>query len=93
MHAQIMISIWPKFYPTTANYKELDAAGFMYKRNVEVGELDWIAKGYKNSFYDPYSEKAQAIYWRQVNEKLNSTARPSAPREYGVGPAPLSCNS
>ncbi|WP_372174519.1 TIM-barrel domain-containing protein [Xanthomonas axonopodis] len=72
MHAQIMISIWPKFYPTTANYKELDAAGFMFKRNVEVGELDWIGKGYKNSFYDPYSEKAQAIYWRQINEKLNS---------------------
>ncbi|MBB4129245.1 alpha-D-xyloside xylohydrolase [Xanthomonas translucens] len=71
MHAQIMISIWPKFYPTTANYKELDAAGHMYKRNVEVGELDWIGKGYKNSFYDPYSADAQAIYWRQVNEKLN----------------------
>lgn len=72
MHAQIMISIWPKFYPTTANYKELDAAGFMFKRNVEVGELDWIGKGYKNSFYDPYSEKAQAMYWRQIDEKLNS---------------------
>lgn len=72
MHAQIMISIWPKFYPTTANYKELDAAGHMYRRNVEVGELDWIGKGYKNSFYDPYSAQAQAIYWRQINEKLNS---------------------
>lgn len=71
-HAQIMISVWPKFYPTTANYKELDAAGFMYRRNVEVGELDWIGKGYKNSFYDPYAQKAQQIYWRQINEKLNS---------------------
>ncbi|QEO97737.1 alpha-xylosidase [Xanthomonas oryzae pv. oryzicola] len=72
MHAQIMISIWPKFYPTTANYKELDAAGFMFKRNVEVGELDWIGKGYKNCFYDPYSEKAQAMYWHQIDEQLNS---------------------
>lgn len=72
LHAQIMISVWPKFYPTTANYKELDAAGFMYKRNVEVGEKDWIGEGYLSSFYDPYSEKAQAIFWRQVNEKLNS---------------------
>lgn len=71
-HAQVMISVWPKFYPTTANYKELDAAGFMYQRNVEVGELDWIGKGYKNSFYDPYAAKAQQIYWRQINEKLNS---------------------
>ncbi|WP_313343965.1 TIM-barrel domain-containing protein [Stenotrophomonas sp.] len=71
-HAQVMISVWPKFYPTTANYKELDAAGFMYHRNVEVGELDWIGKGYRNSFYDPYALQAQQIYWRQINEKLNS---------------------
>ncbi len=71
-HAQIMISVWPKFYPTTANYKELDAAGHMYHRNVEVGELDWIGKGYLNSFYDPYSKEAQDIFWRQVNGKLNA---------------------
>lgn len=71
-NAQIMISVWPKFYPTTANYKELDAAGAMYHRNVEVGELDWIGKGYLNSFYDPYSQKGRDIFWRQVNEKLNS---------------------
>ena len=71
-NAQIMISVWPKFYPTTANYKELDAAGHMYRRNVEVGELDWIGKGYLNSFYDPYAKEAQDIFWRQVNEKLNS---------------------
>ena len=71
-HAQIMISVWPKFYPTTEHYKELDAAGFMYRRNVEVGELDWIGKGYLNSFYDPFSRQAQGIFWRQVNAKLNS---------------------
>lgn len=71
-HAQIMISVWPKFYPTTDNYKELDAKGHMYKRNVEVGERDWIGEGYLSSFYDPYSKEAQDIFWRQVNEKLNS---------------------
>jgi alpha-D-xyloside xylohydrolase len=71
-NAQIMISVWPKFYPTTANYKELDAAGHMYHRNVEVGERDWIGKGYLNSFYDPYSKQAQDIFWRQVDEKLAS---------------------
>lgn len=70
-HAQLMISVWPKFYPTTAHYKELDAAGHMYRRNVEVGELDWIGNGYLNSFYDPYSKQAQDIFWRQVNAKLN----------------------
>jgi len=71
-HAQIMISVWPKFYPTTGHYKELDAKGYMYKRNVEVGEVDWIGKGYLNSFYDPYAKEAQDIFWRQVDGKLNS---------------------
>jgi alpha-D-xyloside xylohydrolase len=73
LHAQntrLMISVWPKFYPTTANYKELDAAGFMYRGNVEAGALDWVGPGYLNSFYDPYSKAARDIYWRQVNEKL-----------------------
>ncbi len=73
VHAQnvrFMISVWPKFYPTTANYKELDAAGFMYRKNVEEGLLDWVGKGYKSSFYDPYSKPARDLYWRQVNEKL-----------------------
>jgi alpha-D-xyloside xylohydrolase len=71
MNAKIMISVWPKFYPETANYKELDAAGFIYRKNVEEGFVDWIGKGYKNAFYDPYSPAAREMYWRQVNEKLN----------------------
>jgi alpha-D-xyloside xylohydrolase len=71
MNAQLMISVWPKFYPTTANYQELDKAGFMYRRNVEEGLLDWVGKGYKSSFYDPYSPGAREMYWRQVNDKLN----------------------
>lgn len=70
-HAQLMISVWPKFYPSTDHYKELDAAGHIYRRNVEVGELDWIGKGYTNAFYDPYAADAQAIYWRQIDETLN----------------------
>jgi alpha-D-xyloside xylohydrolase len=69
-NARVMISVWPKFYPTTANYKELDAAGFMYRKNVEEGLLDWVGPGYKSSFYDPYSRPARDMYWRQVNEKL-----------------------
>jgi alpha-D-xyloside xylohydrolase len=71
LNAKIMISVWPKFYPSTANYKELDAAGFIYRKNVEEGFVDWIGKGYLNAFYDPYSDKAREMYWRQVNEKLN----------------------
>ena len=71
-HAQIMISVWPKFYPTTENYKELDKAGHIYQRPIRIGVRDWIGDGYLNSFYDPYSKDAQDIFWRQVNVKLNS---------------------
>jgi alpha-D-xyloside xylohydrolase len=71
MKAQVMISVWPKFYPETENYQELDAAGFIYRKNVEEGFVDWIGQGYKNAFYDPYAPEARKIYWRQVHEKLN----------------------
>ncbi|GHH54652.1 alpha-xylosidase [[Pseudomonas] boreopolis] len=71
-HTNLMISIWPKFYPNTENYKELAAKGYMFTKNVEAGELDWIGKGYLNAFYDPFATEAQKIYWRQINEKLNS---------------------
>ena len=70
-HAHFMISVWPKFYPTTDNYKELDAKGFIYRRNVEVGERDWVGKGYTNAFYDPYSAEARGLYWRQIKDKLD----------------------
>ena len=71
-HAQMMISVWPKFYPSTANYKELDKAGHIYQRPIQLGNRDWIGEGYVNSFYDPYAKDAREIFWRQVDEKLNS---------------------
>jgi len=70
MNANIMVSVWPKFYPTTDNYKELDEAGYMYQRAIEMQSRDWIGAGYLNSFYDPYSEEARDIFWRQMEEKL-----------------------
>jgi alpha-D-xyloside xylohydrolase len=69
-NARIMISVWPKFYPTTANYQELDAAGFMFRGNVQAGAKDWVGAGYLNAFYDPYAKAARDIYWRQMNDKL-----------------------
>ncbi len=72
LNANIMISVWPKFYSTTANYAELDQKGFMLNKNVtQEGNLDWIGEGYLNGFYDPYPEESQAIFWRQLEEKLN----------------------
>lgn len=72
LNANIMISIWPKFYPTTDNYKEFAAKGYMLTNNVEKEKnKDWIYPGYLNGFYDPYPQESQQIFWRQLKEKLN----------------------
>ncbi|GIX21351.1 MAG: alpha-xylosidase [Gammaproteobacteria bacterium] len=70
-NAQIMISVWPKFYPNTEHFKELDEKGYIYRRNIEQGARDWVGPGYLSSFYDPYTKEAQDIYWRQIDEHLN----------------------
>lgn len=70
LNAQIMISVWPKFYPGTENFKELDAQGAIFQRTLKTGEVDWIGEGYVSAFYDPYNAEARKIYWRQLREKL-----------------------
>jgi alpha-D-xyloside xylohydrolase len=70
-NAHFMISVWPKFYPGTANYKELDAAGAMYHGNIEAGAKDWVGPGYTSSFYDAYSKAGRDLYWSQINRNLN----------------------
>jgi len=69
-HAHIMLSVWGKFYDTTANYKELLEKGHMWTRNVENGALDWVGPGYKNTHYSPYAPEARDIYYRQMKHKL-----------------------
>jgi len=70
LDARIMISVWPKFYPNTANGRELAAKGFLYQRPLEAGQRDWVGPGYANTFYDPYDPEARAIYFRQIGEAL-----------------------
>ncbi len=70
MNANFMISVWPKFYPTTDTYKELAAAGAVYTRNIDMGNKDWVGPGYLNTDYDPYNPKGKAIFWRQMKERL-----------------------
>jgi alpha-D-xyloside xylohydrolase len=70
LHAQFMISVWPKFYPNTDNYKELAAGGHVYLGNIGMGNKDWVGPGYLNTDYDPYSPEARQIYWRQMRDRL-----------------------
>jgi alpha-D-xyloside xylohydrolase len=72
LNARIMISVWPKFYHTTDNYKAFDEKGWMYNRAVKDSIRDWISKGYIGGFYDAYSEGARKLFWKQMNEKLYS---------------------
>ncbi len=71
LNAQIMISVWPKFYPTTDNYKALNEKGYMLNRNIEEGNLDWIYPGYLNAFYDAFNPGGRQMYWDQMHEKIN----------------------
>ncbi len=70
--AHVMISVWPKFYPDTANGQELDAQGFLYRRPLEAGQKDWVGPGYANTFYNPYTKQARDLYFRQIDEALVS---------------------
>lgn len=70
--ARLMISCWPKFYCSTANYKELDSNGWIYQRAVRDSIRDWVGPGYIGSFYDAYSAGARKMFWRQMDENLYS---------------------
>ena len=70
MHGRFMISVWPKFYTNTDNYKELDAKGWMYRQSPTDDIHDWVGPGYTNGFYDAYDPDARKMFWRQMDEKL-----------------------
>jgi alpha-D-xyloside xylohydrolase len=72
MNGRIMISVWPKFYINTENYKAFDKKGWMYKQAVKDSIRDWIAQGYIGSFYDAYNEDARKLFWEQIKEKIYS---------------------
>ena len=75
MHGRFMISVWPKFYVNTDNYKELDAKGWIYRQSPTDDIHDWVGPGYKNGFYDAYDPEARKMFWRQMDEKLYSGLR------------------
>ena len=68
MHGRLMISVWPKFYTNTDNYKELKAAGYAYTHAEDTGLVDWL--GHKQTFYDAYAEGGRKMFWRQIDENL-----------------------
>lgn len=70
LHTQIMISVWPKVYVGTENYKFMNEKGWLFTRNVENQQKDWV--GYVSTFYDVYNPDARKYFWEQMNNKLFS---------------------
>ena len=68
MNGRFMISVWPKFYDTVKNYKEIDAKGWMYHQAIKDDIHDWL--GFRGSFYDAYDAGARKMFWRQMDENL-----------------------
>ena len=67
-HARFMISVWGKFYPTTNNYKEMEALHALYPTTAKDHTKDWLNREY--SFYDTFSAPARTLFWDQVNRAL-----------------------
>jgi alpha-D-xyloside xylohydrolase len=69
-HAQLMISVWPRFYPGTAHYDALNAAGFLYPSNALEGVKDFL--GHVFAVYDAFNPAARRLYWSQIDRTLLS---------------------
>src|SRR4029453_5649437 len=65
-----MISVWPKFYTTTDNFKAMQAKGFLYPETLKRPTTDWL--GNVHTFYDPFNPEARKLFWQQMNEALFS---------------------
>jgi alpha-D-xyloside xylohydrolase len=72
LHTHILISVWPKFYVGIKNYDLFLEKGWLYKRNVEKRQKDWVGPGYISTFYDSYNAEARKLFWKLMNEKLFS---------------------
>lgn len=69
-HTHFMISVWPKFYTDTKPFKEFWDKGWLYKKNVEDHQKDWV--GYVSTFYDAFNPEARKAFWGLVNKKIFS---------------------
>jgi alpha-D-xyloside xylohydrolase len=69
-HAHLMISVWPKFYPTTTNFQIMRAHHFLYEPNLGEDIIDWT--GHPDTFYDAFNPAARELFWSQINTNLFS---------------------
>ncbi|MBN1182766.1 MAG: DUF5110 domain-containing protein [Bacteroidales bacterium] len=70
LHANIMISVWPKYYENTRNYEIMRKNGWLYMENINNRQKDWVGPGYISTFYDAFNEEAREAYWSQLRDSL-----------------------
>jgi len=70
LHSHLMISVWGKFNPNTANAREMQSHGFLYQRDLDVHMLDWI--GFPYTFYDAFNPAARKLFWSQIDTAIYS---------------------
>jgi alpha-D-xyloside xylohydrolase len=68
--ARLMISVWPKFYPATENFRALQEKGFLYPETLKRPTRDWLNN--VHTFYDAFNPEARKLFWKQMNEGLFS---------------------
>jgi len=67
-HARIMISVWGKFYPGTANYDAMHKRGFLYEPLLWEDIHEWV--GFPYTDYDSFNPEARKLFWSQVSSTL-----------------------
>jgi alpha-D-xyloside xylohydrolase len=67
-HAHLMISVWGKFYPGSANFDAMQKAGYLYQPDLKENIKDWI--GFPFTFYDAFNPGARQMFWSQVDKNL-----------------------
>jgi|WetSurSiteA1Bulk_404760.scaffolds.fasta_scaffold00086_5 alpha-D-xyloside xylohydrolase len=70
LNAHIILSVWPKFYVGTKHYDEFNDKGWLYGKNVQNQQRDWVGKGYVSTFYDAFNPAARNLFWDQIREHL-----------------------
>ena len=69
-NTHFMVSVWPKFYTGNKNYDLFKSKGFLYTKNIENNQKDWL--GYVSTFYDAFNSNARKSFWDLLNKHLYS---------------------
>jgi alpha-D-xyloside xylohydrolase len=72
LNSHIILSVWPKFYVGTRHFDEFNQKGWLYTRNVQDRQRDWVGPGYVSTFYDAFNPDARQLYWQQIREHLST---------------------